>query len=298
MNIKAILEKFDKSVLSEEAASAIAEAFETAVNEKVESRTKLEVESAVSKIDEDHATKLQKLLEAIDTDHTQKLEKVVDAITENHTEKLEQIASYYRKALNEKANQFSEKIISELSNYLDLYLDKVIPQSQLDEAVANTYARKKLNAIREMVGVDKEFIDENIKNSINEGKEKIDELNQKLNEAYKENEVLLEKIKIGETQSLLEEKTKGMPSTKKDFIVKLLNDKDSSYVQENFNYVVEMFERGEEETSTELAEEAKQKAVSRDAKVLPSKVVTESVAPSNEEVSPLVSEYLSELSRK
>lgn len=298
MNIKAILEKFDKSVLSEEAASAIAEAFEIAVNEKVESRTKLEVESAVSKIDEDHATKLQKLLEAIDTDHTQKLEKVVDAITENHTEKLEQIASYYRKALNEKANQFSEKIISELSNYLDLYLDKVIPQAQLDEAVANTYARKKLNAIREMVGVDKEFIDENIKNSINEGKEKIDELNQKLNEAYKENEVLLEKIKIVETQSLLEEKTKGMPSTKKDFIVKLLNDKDSSYVQENFNYVVEMFERGEEEASTELAEEAKQKAVSRDAKVIPSTVVTESSTPKDETERSPISEYLSELKRK
>ena len=298
MNIKAILEKLDKAVLSEEAASAIAEAFETAVNEKVESRTKLEVESAVSKLDEDHATKLQKLLEAIDTDHTQKLEKVVDAITESHTEKLEQIASYYRKALNEKASEFSEKVINELSNYLDLYLDKVVPQTQLDEAVANTYARKKLNAIREMVGLDKEFIDGSIKSSINEGKQKIDELNQKLNEAYKENEMLSEKIKLVETHSVLEEKTKGMPSTKKDFIIKLLNDKDSSYVQENFNYVVEMFERGEEEASTELAEEAKQKAVSRDAKVLPSKVVTESLAQSNEEVSPLVSEYLSELSRK
>ncbi len=298
MNIKAILEKFDKELLSEEAATAIAEAFETAVNEKVESRTKLEVESAVAKIDEDHAKKLEKLLEAIDTDHTAKLEKVVDAITENHTEKLEQIASYYRKALNEKATAFSEKIVNEVSNYLDLYLDKVIPQAQLEEAVSNTYARKKLNAIREMVGVDQEFIDGSLKSAISEGKQKIDELTEKLNESYKENETLLEKIKTVETHALLEEKTKGMPSAKKDFIVKLLNDKDSSYVQENFNYVVEMFERGEEEASTELAEEAKQKAVSRDAKVLPSKVVTESVAASNEEVSPLVSEYLSELSRK
>ncbi len=298
MNIKAILEKFDKEVLSEEAATAIAEAFETAVNEKVESRTKLQVESAISKIDEDHASKLQKLLEAIDTDHTQKLEKVVDAITENHTEKLQQIASYYRKALNEKANEFSGKIINELSNYLDLYLDKVIPQAQLDEAVSNTYARKKLNAIREMVGVDQEFIDNNIKSSINEGKEKIDELNQKLNEAYKENEMLLEKIKIADTQNVLEEKTKGMPSAKKDFIVKLLNDKDSSYVQENFNYVVEMFERGEEEASTELAEEAKQKAVSRDAKVIPSSVLTESSTQVDQESSNPINEYLSELKRK
>lgn len=298
MNIKAILEKFDKEVLSEDAANAIAEAFETAVNEKSEARTKLEVESVVSKIDEDHASKLEKLLEAIDTDHTTKLEKVVDAITENHTEKLEQIASYYRKALNEKANSFSEKMINELSNYLDLYLDKVIPQAQLDEAVSNTYARKKLNAIREMVGFDQEFVDGDIKSSIDQGKKKIDELNVKLNESYKENETLLEKIKISEAHSILEEKTKGMPSAKKDFIVKLLNDKDSSYVQENFNYVVEMFERGEEEVSTGLAEEAKQKAVSRDARVIPSQVVTESSTQSKEDVSPIISEYLNELGRK
>lgn len=298
MNIKAILEKFDKEVLSEDAANAIAEAFETAVNEKSEARTKLEVESVVSKIDEDHASKLEKLLEAIDTDHTTKLEKVVDAITENHTEKLEQVASYYRKALNEKANSFSEKMINELSNYLDLYLDKVIPQAQLDEAVSNTYARKKLNAIREMVGFDQEFVDGDIKSSIDQGKKKIDELNVKLNESYKENETLLEKIKISEAHSILEEKTKGMPSAKKDFIVKLLNDKDSSYVQENFNYVVEMFERGEEEVSTGLAEEAKQKAVSRDARVIPSQVVTESSTQSKEDVSPIISEYLNELGRK
>ena len=76
MNIKSLLEKIDKNVISEETATAIAEAFEVAVNEKVDSRVKLEVENATSKIDEDHAEKLKKLLEAIDTDHTSKLEKV------------------------------------------------------------------------------------------------------------------------------------------------------------------------------------------------------------------------------
>ena len=298
MNIKAILEKFDKEVLSEEAATAIAEAFETAVNEKVENRTKLEVESAVSKIDEDHASKLKKLLEAIDTDHTSKLGKVVEAITENHTEKLKQIASYYRKALNEKAEHFSEKVISELSNYLDLYLEKMLPQNQLTEAVNNTYARKKLDAIRNLVGMDAEYINESVKETISSGKKKIDELTEKLNESYKENETLLEKIKKAETSIFLGEKTKGMPSAKKDFVFKLLNDKNSSYVQENFNYVVEMFERSEEDATTELVKEAKQKAISRDAKVPTREVVNESNDTTiNEEYSP-VNEYLNELKRK
>jgi hypothetical protein len=297
MNIKALLEKLNNEVLSEEAATAIAEAFETAVNEKVDSRVKLEVESAVSKIDEDHAQKLQKLLEAIDTDHTSKLEKVVEAINTDHTVKLESITNYFRNALNEKADDFSNKLIDEVSNFLDITLEKLIPQDQLNEAVSNTYARKQLDTIRGLVGIDPEHVNDSIKNTISEGKSKIDELNEKLNESYKENETLLEKIKTVESKSVLEEKTAGMPSAKKEFIFKLLNDKDSSYIQENFNYVVEMFERSEEETATELASEAMTKAQSFKVKVPAREVVVESTNASDED-SGFVGEYLNELKRK
>ena len=296
MNIKALLEKLDKEVISEETATAIAEAFETAVNEKVNARVKLEVESVETKIDEDHAQKLEKLLEAIDTDHTTKLEQVVEAINLDHTEKLKKIVNFYQKALTEKADNFSNTIITQVSNFLDIALEKAIPQAQLQEAVANTYARKKLDSIRNLVGIDPEHINESIKGTISEGKEKIDELATKLNESYKENEVLIEKIKLVESKIILEEKTKGMPSSKKNFIFNLLNDKDGSYIEENFNYVVEMFERSEEEATTGLVEQAKQVAKTRDAKV-PARSVVEESATINSDNS-LVSEYLSELNRK
>ena len=295
-----ILKQVDESVISEETAKAITEAFESAVEEKVNARFTLEMESALSKQDEDHATKLQKLLEAIDTDHTDKLQKVVNALNENHTEKLKNIVAFYRKAINEKANKFSNKIVSEISNYLDLYLDKNVPNLQLEEAVKNTYARKQLDKIKELVGIDPDYINESVKSVVSKGKSKIDELSEKLNEAYKENHALFEKLKINETAVILEKKTKGMPTSKKEFILNLLNDKDSSYIEENFNYVVEMFERGEEEKSTDLVEEAKRKAVSRDVK-LPStpSVIKESKSISgndSNESNPVVG-YLSELKR-
>lgn len=298
MNIKSILENLDKEVISEETATAIAEAFETAVNEKVDSRIKLEVESATSKLDEDHATKLEKLLEAIDTDHTDKLEKVVNAINEDHTEKLTTIVNFYRKALNEKADEFSLKLVDQVSKFLDIALEKAIPEAQLNEAVANVYARKKLDEIRGLVGIDQDHIDGSIKQAISEGKSKIDNLAEKLNESYKENEVLLNKIKEIEAKALLEEKTHGMNSVKKDFIYKLLNDKESSYIQENFNYVVEMFERSEEESASSLVEEAKQKAQTLDAKVPTPTAIVEESNKSSKSNSRLVSEYLSELTRK
>lgn len=293
-----ILSKVDTNVINEETAKAITEAFEAAVEEKVSSRVQLELESALAKQDDDHAQKLQKLLEAIDTDHTSKLQKVVDAITENHTEKLENLVGFYRKALNEKAENFSNSIVAEISNYLDMYLEKKVPTLQLEEAVANTYARKQLAKIREMVGIDPETINEDVKNMVAEGKKKIDELNQKLNEAYQENHELSTKLKVSETSNLLETKTKGMPTAKKEFINNLLNDKDPSYIEENFNYVVEMFERSEEDKATDLVEEAKKSAVSRDIKVPAKKVIKESKATETvEEQFTPVSGYLSELKK-
>jgi hypothetical protein len=297
MNIKSILEKIDKNVLSEEAATAIAEAFENAVKEKSESITKLEVENAISKIDEEHATKLEKLLEAIDNDHTEKLEAVVNAITEDHTQKLETLVSFYKKALNEKADEFSLKIVDEVSKFIDIALEKAIPQDQLTEAVDNIYARKKLDEIRDLIGIDQEHIDSSIKSSISEARTKIDSLTGKLNESYKENEVLLGKIKSMEAKVLLDEKTHGMNSSKKEFIFKLLSDKESSYILENFNYVVEMFERGEEESTNVLKEEATKKALAKDVKV-PSNQTLVSESTSSNKTSGLVGEYLSELSRK
>jgi hypothetical protein len=295
MDLKALLEKMDSSVISEEMAKEIAEAFETAVNEKVESRVSLQVEKALSEQDDDHAEKLKKLLETIDTDHSEKLQKVVNAINENHTEKLKTLASFYKQALNEKAENFSNKIVSEVSNYLDLYLEKLIPQNQLQEAIQNVTAKKQIDEIRKLVGIDSNFVNSQIKETLAEGKKVIDNLNKQLNDLKGENETLLEKVKTIETNMILEERTRNMTKTKKDFIFKLLNDKSKDYINENFNYVVEMFESGEEEKTTVLANEAKKSAISINAKV-PTPVINESNTNTNNKSS-IVGGYLSELKK-
>ena len=61
-----ILKSMNNDVLNEDSKKAIIEAFETAVNEKTESRVKIEVETALKKLDESHAEKFEKFLEAID----------------------------------------------------------------------------------------------------------------------------------------------------------------------------------------------------------------------------------------
>jgi hypothetical protein len=290
MDISSIIKNIDTNVLNEETASAIAEAFETAVNEKIDARLTLEVESALSKQDDDHALKLEALLKAIDADHSEKLQKVVDAINENHASKLAKLVSFYRKALNEKAEAFSNKVVEEISNFMDAYLDKAIPQQQLEEAVANTNARKQIEQIKNLISFDPSTLNEDVKNLITQGKGKINELQNQLNESFKENIELHEQLKEAKASLILEKKTKGMPSSKKNYVSNLLSDKSPEYIEENFSLVVEMFEREESESSAKLVNEAKTNAFSKDARV-PKAVVVEST--SNEGTP--VNSYLSAL---
>lgn len=290
MDLTSILKNIDSNVLNEETATAIAEAFTSAVDEKVNAKVSLELESALSNQDDEHASKLEKLLEAIDNDHSQKLETVVEAINLSHTSKLEKLVSYYRAALNEKAENFSNKVVEEISNFLDLYLEKAIPQVQLDEAVANTSAKQQLEQIKSILAFDPSSLNEDVKNLISQGKGKIDELEAQLNESYNENLTLNQQLANAKSSLLLEEKTKGMRSAKKNFITKILSDKAPEYISENFNYVVEMFEREDKETSASLVEEAKQTSVSKDAKI-PATVISES----KKEVNSPVSGYLTAL---
>lgn len=276
MDISSIISNIDTSVLNEEAASAIAEAFESAVSEKVSAQLELQVEKALSKQDEDHALKLEKLLESIDADHSAKLQKVVEAINENHTAKLEQLVKFYRTALNEKAEKFSKKVVNELSNFMDAYIEKAIPQAQLEEAVSNVAARKQLEKIKEIISFDPSELNEDVKKIIVQGKEKINKLEDQLNESFKENIELNEKLENLKSSLILEQKTKGMSTSKKNYVFNLLNDKSPSYIEENFKYVVEMFEREENETSKNLVEEASKTAVSKNAKVPVSNVISES----------------------
>lgn len=274
MDFKSILKEQFKDLITEETLTAVHEAFETAVNEKAEQRSQLAVEAATTKIDEDHAAKLEQLVESIDADHTAKLQKLVETIDfdhaiklkkvlekvdQDHTGKLQQVVEKYETALKEEAESFRTRLVDEISNYMDLYLEKVVPTSQVNEAVENIRSRKILDEVRKLVGINEDFVNGEIKDALIDGKNTIDSLKKELNEALEANTTLNAKLNNAEAKILLEEKTKDMPESTKAYVSKLLRGKSPEYIQENYQYVVEMFEK---ETS-EQVEDAKEKAASR-----------------------------------
>jgi len=263
MKFKEILKSIDNGVLNENAKVAIVEAFETAVNEKVEARMKLEIEQAQKQLDESHAEKLEKLLEAIDTDHVNKLKKVLAKVDSDYAEKLEKVIEKYENMVQKEAIAFRDQLTTEMSNYMDMYLEKMIPKAQLQEAVQNTQAKKIIDKVKQLVSVDEDFISDTIREALQDGKNRMDTLSQELNEAVKTNIKLNQDLKRTGASLVLEQKSADFNDNKKKYVMRVLAEKSPEEIEANFDYVVEMFERDEADEVEVLTEKAKKTVQSK-----------------------------------
>jgi len=291
MDIKKQLKKVTKELLSEEALNEIQSSFERAVEEKA----KLHVASALVKQDEDYANKLQNLLEAIDKDHTSKLKKVVKAIDVNHGEKLKAIVEKYQTALVSEAGSFKSNIINDVSTYLDAYVEDALPKAQIQEAVKNRRAQVVLEQIKEFLGVDSALAKKAVKSAIIDGKKQIDEANEKLEVIQKEHRVLVEKYNSVASDLILEKKTTGLGEKKRDYITRIMKGKSAEFINENFDYALNLFNKNESERLHDLKESAIRKSVANNVDV--PQLIEEKVTASRNVEEVQMNPYLQELSK-
>jgi hypothetical protein len=207
-------------------------------------------------LDDNHTTKLEKLLEAIDTDHSSKLESLVEAIDKNHAQKLQVIVGKYKTALNEEAGQLKEDLVENISNYLELYIDKTVPAEQINEAVSNKRAKTVLNELRQVLAVDGMLGKETVREAIKDGKKQIDESTDKLNSLVEENTKLRETLDRSQAELILERKTAGLPEQKRKYVTHVLVDKDPHFIAENFDYTLSLFEKQDQDQRENLKEQA------------------------------------------
>lgn len=294
MNIHNIFQDSDaKDYISEETQKAIQEAFdkrvEDAVNSRVDAEVKkkidLAVESALVQQDEQFAVKLEQLVEAIDTDQTTKLHKVVEALEKrkelmesDYTKKLLKVKKLYENrmkrlasSIKNDASELKNEMVSKMANYLDIYLDNSIPKKDMQLALENTRAKQTLQTIREMVGIDSSVINSDIKDAMKDAKLQLESKQSDIVSLQEENKKLRAVASKIKSELILESKTKDLPSNKKQYMKRVLSNKPSSYIKENFDYVLSMFENNEEQQNEVLKEEALKKSVKAKYKIDESK---------------------------
>jgi len=287
-NIKDILQEKAQEILTEETLQQIEEAF----NKKVQ----LHVEAALVKQDDEYSAKLEHLLEAIDTDHSNKLDKVVSAIDKNHSDKLIKLVEKYSKALTTEASEFKGDIVNKVSKYLDVYLEKLVPQKSINEAVKNKRSAKMLSEMRKVLAVDAALQKNAIKDAIVDGKTRIDESTAKVDEISAAAEKLAKENARLKSQLTLEQKVSELSEDKAAFCKKVLTGKSAKFITENFDYTLKMFDKSHEEHLEVLHEQAKRQNVSKDVD-RPAEVITESTEQSKDGDNPYFNAYLGELGK-
>lgn len=311
-DINTLLKEATKDLLSEETLKVISEAIQAKAEEKVQ----LAVEAALVKQDEEYATKLEQVLEAIDADHTEKLDKIVARIDETHSakfqhaltvldesqsEKLGNLINVYENVIQQEADNFKSTLVEQISNYIDLYIDKAIPAQQIQEATENARSRKIVNEVKRLVGLSDEFVNESVKEALIDGKQQIDEAIARSKELEKQLQVVTERAANAEKQLFLEKKLENFPSAKKNYMLRVLSEKKMEAIKENFNYVSEMYDKKEEDENITLKESAKPKTRGVDVSA-PVEPLNESksfsTADDNDGASFVANAYVTELTKK
>ena len=263
-NITDVLKEAAGDILTEDVLKQI----ETVFNESVEQRVAIQVEKALIEQDETHASKLEKLLEAIDGDHTNKLEKIVEAIDQNHSRKLASVVKKYEAAVGDDAGEFKSTLVESISRYLDQFLEEAIPTESINEAVKNKKAVTVLESLRKELAVNFALSKDYIKDAITDGKQQLQEATDQTNTITEQNRVLNEKVQKLETHILLSEKTSELPQEKARYVYRMLSDKSTQFINENFDYTLKLFDRTEEEKLETYKKQTKTKAGSVDRPIL------------------------------
>jgi len=295
-NVVKVLKDAAGDLLSEDTLSAIEESFKQTVDTKVEELVSLQVEKALIEQDEDHANKLKALLEAIDVDHTSKLHRVLAAVNENHTGKLKDVVTKYGSQVVEEAGEFKTDLVDRISNYIELYIENAIPAADIKQAVENKQATKQLDEMRKFLAVNFALSKDSIKSAIIDGKKQIQESNHVKEGVLTENNKLKLELEGLQRNKVLEEKTSGLPALKKKYITRVLADKPVSFIEENFDYTLKLFEKTEED-KIQLAKHQVSKTRVAVDRPEPQRVVKESTTPGPDPISVDPFGYMSELEK-
>jgi hypothetical protein len=200
----------------------------------------------------------------------------MQTLDETHSIKLVKLVKLYENALKNEAEQFKNTLVEQLSNYIDLYIDKAIPAEQIREATENARSRKIVNEVKRLVGLSDEFVNESIKEALLDGKKQIDEANARTSEIEKQLKLISEKAAIAEKNLFLEKKLENFPTAKKEYMQRVLSEKSLNSIKENFEYVSEMYDKKESDDVETLRESTSPKTKGVDVVVEDKKILNES----------------------
>jgi hypothetical protein len=267
--------------LSDESVNAIQKALEAKVD--------IAVEAALIEQDEVYATKLGTVMESLDQDRSIKMKKLMEAFDKDKTTKLVKVVKKYEREQQVDLIRFKKQLTESVSAYLEEFLSESIPAKDIEQAVKNKTAMNVLGNLRKVFAIDSAVMKESVSDAILQGKNELDKLRNE-NASLKSNlKSITEEKNNTQVKLFIEGKTSKYPESKKNFIKKALGDKSLTFIKENFDYTVRLFEKQEKKQLEVIKEEALQNRKHKPDFVKNQKIITEKVNNDVEENDPYLS---------
>jgi hypothetical protein len=252
--------------LSDESVSAIQKALEAKVD--------LAVEAALVEQDEVYAAKLGSVMESLDKDRTIKMKKLMEAFDRDKTTKLVKVVKKYEREQQGDLIRFKKQLTESVSAYLEEFLSESIPAKDIEQAVKNKTAMNVLDNLRKVFAIDSAVMKESVSDAILQGKTELDKLRNENSSLKNDLKVITEEKNNTQVKLFLEGKTSKYPESKKNFIKKALGDKSLTFIKENFDYTVRLFEKQEKKQLEVIKEEALQNRKHKPDFVKNQKIIT------------------------
>lgn len=273
--ISQVLSDAAKDILTEDTQKEIETLFESKVEETAKERIELSTKAALLEMDQRYKEELEKLVESIDSTHankieqlSEKFEKKFSTMDRDYAKKLIQVKEHYEAILEKDSKEFKKSVMDAVEDYINEHVDTLIPQAQIQEAVANKQSKMIVEEIRKLVSVNSEYVHEDVKNAMKDAKRQIEESSKENAKLKKQMSMLQESLEKTNTEVLLESKCSKFSKEKAKGIKTLLEGKSAEYIQKNFDYVVGLYEKKEQKEIQNIRESVKGKGGDVDTEAL------------------------------
>ena len=154
-----------------------------------------------------------------------------------------------------------------------------------------------LEGLRKDLAVNFALSKEYIKDAIEDGKQQLDESAAQTNQLNEQNGQLGARVRQLESHILLTEKTADLPEEKAKYIYRVLSEKTTDFINENFDYTLKLFDRTEEEKLEQYKKQAETKAENVDRPVLTEQVKNKHTSTDSDKYAHVENVYMGELGK-
>lgn len=263
------------AAINEENEKKIAEALEKQDAEHSEM-----LEKAVKTLDENHSKMLDTVVEALDTDHAAKFQKALDHVDADHTRKLRTVVEKYENVISKlRESVAAPKIVEAIDTFVDEYIREVAPPAKVVNEARLARLEKMYGQLREMVMVNDETFQTEIKEAVMDAKKIIDEKDAEIDKLMFDRIEMKKQISKIEAAKLLENKLKDVSPKMKAYLEVCFREADSAEIEERFDEAVKAYRSEEAKRRQTAVREADSK-----------KTIKHPVTAKEDEIKPIIAE--------